>query len=272
MKSYTRGNIKISELEPGDTFMSSIANNPNLIIHDKSLTDLKIPENLHVYNYPEYISYKIRILENRDLYLNTFSSNSRKLFKKRYTGIEEKYHVLLVNDLNHDILLQWYEGYLEFLKSLPFGIDKIKNIDEWYKKDRGEDKFFAIFLFDKESDKIMKGGQIIKYIPKEKKYSLSYSWFKEETRKEGASTFIILYLYELAVKNNIEVISFGKDTNLYGGNIPISLHDFKLSWKSEPYIPRETRLLSLLVNDTLPNPIKFYSLDNENKMSLVTIP
>lgn len=213
-----------------------------------------------IYRYPTKISFQLDInFSSIEEYLQKFPSSTRSSLKKRFRTVSELYEIKITDELSETDYSKWQAGYSNFINTLPFGENKLT--PNWFAENSS--KHIAVLFFQGE---VLHGGVMVKKLTN--RLSMSYAWYSENLRQTGGSTAAVLTIIEYALSRNYGRVSFGQDTNLFGGHLAVGLHSFKASWKTYPTVPASSADKGIIVNPsaTSKSPIIFYRYGDENNL------
>lgn len=252
MNQYSSGEINIIEVE-------NINELPTSIDYDLLISNTPFDDCL---KYPTKVIFTMDIPSSTEVFLENLESTKRSSIRKRIRKSEENFEIKFIENLTKEEFLDWLSGYKSFIASIDYG--SLKLDETWYEE--GSKTHIAIFFYKNNQ---LEGGALIKKITDNQKLSISFAWYNEELRKTGASTYVVARLFEYGNLNSFKYISFGQDTNLYGGHLPIGLHDFKSSWGSKVSVGSKAEIKYLKVNNTNKK-FKFYIIEQDNSLKLVS--
>jgi len=214
--------------------------------------------------YPTKISFQLEVNKPLVDYLMKFPSSKRSSIQKRYKLVDETFQIDLQERLDLDTFTNWYQHYKEFIFSLEDGRDQIKDPLEWYREKAQE--YSAIYFL--KDDKLSAGVLVKRF---EDRLSISYAWYSDQAKQVGVSSYVVIRLYQEAILRGLKRISFGQDTNLFGGHLPLSLLHYKQSWFTTPVVTRLSEYRSIIINPVIKGPEYTYFLERENKLVQVWV-
>ena len=250
MKVNHSGNLKIAEYKTRDEYEQdrNAGNKYDLVIIDETVPELPL--------YPTKIAFQVNIEVDSEDYISSFSSSKRSSIRKRLRDTASKFSVKFAETINREDYMQWKAGYDKFIAGLDDGNNKIS--DDWFSTKAV--KHIAILFFDKGG--AMHGGAMVKKFAS--KMSMSYAWYSDELKKTGGATKVLIDLVEYCFRKKIPTLSFGQDTNLFGGHLSIGLHEYKRSWQTYPVITKAAEMKSIIVGANPSSEILFYTLENNH--------
>lgn len=251
INQWNSGDIKFLEIENADELKDLDLSPYDLVISKDELENsLK---------YPTKIIFEMDVPSDLEEFINSYESSKRSSIRKRIRTTNEKLDALFLDPIDEVHFKEWEEGYKHFINSLGEGHNYID--ENWLKEHI--DNHFAIFFTNKETGKI-EGGSLIKKFQETAKLSMSFAWYSDLAKEIGASTALITKLIDFAISNNYKIISFGQDTNIYGGHLSIGLEEFKTSWRAHAKIAKAAELKYIKPVMPIKNRYKFYIVEGDN--------
>ena len=223
--------------------------------YDLLITDFPLSSSLE---YPEKIVHQLTT-DSISTWLEQISSKDRSEIKraeKRCMDAELRFEC--TDAITEAEFAVWYEMYLKIIPKLKYGRMKVHG--DWL-KEKQED-VPALLVYNSSGEMI--AGTLLKEF--EDKYSRSYAWADENAKKLMFPTYEIKLLVEYALSKQKNTLSFGMDTNLYGGHLSTGLLYFKQRWGTNPIIPEnlDGKTRQIVVSSSSEKDFSFFYLEDNN--------
>ncbi|MEO6729178.1 MAG: hypothetical protein ABIM99_04620 [Candidatus Dojkabacteria bacterium] len=246
MELIESGEIKIANIDTHEDISKAYEEGADIILSSTELEGA-LP-------YPTKINFQLDTPSDLNLFLESFESSKRSSINKRIREVDNLSEAKVIESISLGEFEEWLIGYNNFIASLPHGNNNIP--EDWF--NTNSSKHIGIFLFEKNTNKII-GGTLVKKFNDSSRLSMSYAWYRDDVRQAGGSTRIVTEVIKYAIANEFKLVSFGQDSNLYGGHLPIGLMEFKKSWQTKPSITSNAEIQYAMVNPNSTKKFCFYS-------------
>jgi len=247
--TWSSGNIKVLEIDKHSELESQKQDDFDIVLINEPVDEL--------YQYPTKIIFEMEVPNNLEEYIGSFESSKRSSIRKRIRTTNENLEATILDPMDEKTFAEWEEGYKSFIESLGEGHNYI-NAD-WLKESGST--HFGIFFINKVTGK-MEGGSLIKRFLDIPKLSMSFAWYSDLAKELGASTALMCKLIDYSTANNLKIISFGQDTNIYGGHLSLGLEEFKTGWGAVAKPAKKAEIKSAYIVKPIKNKFKFYYFED----------
>lgn len=251
MEIIKSGNIKILDIDRYSDIGYHNIKDFDIVLMKEGPDDLPL--------YPEKIVFEMEIPQNFDEFLAKFESSKRSSIRKRIRDSINHFDIVVEDQISLERFTEWLEGYNKFISNLQDGRLNI----ELNSFEERRSTHFAVYFVDKNTKKI-EGGALVKKFDNKKKISMSFAWYSEPARNTGCSTCLVETLVEYGNKHGYKSLSFGQDTNLYGGHLSLGLYEYKSGWKTTVHPAGKSEIKKILQANPVKNKFIYFIFKGDN--------